>query len=175
MLALFASIAALQSCNSNGIWDEYSEWREANENWYKEQLAKVDEDGTPYYIPLSPTWNINSGVLIHYFNDRTLTEGNLSPLETSTVSTIYHLQLYDGTGVDSSYNNVDSLYTSVLADNIAGWQVALNAMHVGDSCAIVVPYSMGYGTSGSSAIDPFTMLLFHVKLVDIPYYEVPKP
>lgn len=174
-IGVFVALLVLSSCKGDGIWDTYQQWRIDNEDWYKEQLVKLDDDGNLYYRPLSPSWNVNSGVLIHYFNDRSLTEGNLSPLQTSTISCKYHLQLYNGEGVDSSYNMTDSLYTSVLADNIAGWQVALNDMRVGDSCAIVVPYSQGYGTSGSSAIDPFSMLLFHVKLVDIPYYEVPNP
>ena len=83
LLAAAAAIA-FTACNSENTWDEYEEWREANNEWYQRQLTLTDTDGTPYYTKLAPAWYPTSGVLIHYFNDRAKTEGNLSPLVTST-------------------------------------------------------------------------------------------
>ena len=50
-------------------------------------------------------------------------------------------------------------------------------MHVGDSAQIVIPYQQAYGSTGSMrngiyVIKPFSTLVFNLKLVDIPYYEV---
>lgn len=46
-------------------------------------------------------------------------------------------------------------------------------MRVGDSAQVVIPYLEGYGVSGSGSILPFTTLVFNIKLVDIPAYEIP--
>ncbi len=161
------------SCNDDD-WDTYRDYRLANQNWYNQQAYRQNPDGTPYYTELSPRWCPNSGVLIHYFNDRAETEGNLSPLQTSVTATKYYLSDYQGTPYDSSYLLVDSLYISTVSANIAGWQVALNDMRVGDSCEVIIPWLLGYGSSGSAAISPYTVLKFNIKLEDIPYYEVPQ-
>ena len=55
---------------------------------------------------------------------------------------------------------------------IEGWKIALVNMRVGDSVRVVIPYKLGYGASGSGAIPPYSTLVFDMKLVDIPYYEV---
>jgi len=45
-------------------------------------------------------------------------------------------------------------------------------MHVGDSCRIVVPYTMGYGSYDMGTIlQPYSMLQFDLKLVDIYAYK----
>lgn len=83
-------------------WDEYADWRNANEQWLNEQAQRKNPDGTPYFQKVVPDWNPGAYVLIHYFNDRAETEGNLSPLYTSTIDTRYELHLYNGLPVDSS-------------------------------------------------------------------------
>ena len=45
-------------------------------------------------------------------------------------------------------------------------------MNVGDSVEIIIPYNMGYGGSQTGIIKPYSTLIFNLKLVDIPYYEV---
>ena len=87
------------SATASMAWEEYAQWRESNEAWLKEQQALKNPDGTPYYKVIVPDWNPGSFVLIHYFNDRSETEGNLSPLYTSTIDTRYTLYLYNDTRV----------------------------------------------------------------------------
>lgn len=171
--ALFCLVSLFSGCDKGNDWDEYADWYVKNRDFYQSMVLRA-ENGTPFYTKLSPKWNPSSGVLIHYFNNRALTEGNLTPLETSTVTVKYKLSLYDGTGVDSSYNAVDSLATFPVNGLITGWQVALNDMHVGDSCEIVVPYTEGYGADISGSIMPFSTLVFQLKLVDIPNYQTPE-
>ena len=84
-------------------------------------------------------------------------------------------RLYNGEAFDSSYNlkvNGDSIFRTSLTSLIQGWQIALVNIHVGDSVEIVLPYNMGYGTTQSGIIKPYSTLIFNLKLVDIPYYEV---
>lgn len=177
ILLLFTlCMAAFAACDSGDSWEEYAEWRKNNNNWYNNCKAATGSDGRPFYTLLQPAWYQSSGVLIHFFNDRSLTQGNLSPLDNSTVAVKYIGRLYNDEAFDSSYNlrtNGDSIFQTVLSDCIDGWRIALNYMHVGDSAEIVIPYNQAYGTSSTSSIPPFSALKFNIKLVDIPHYETP--
>lgn len=174
-ISIVLGAITLSSCGGNGNdWSEYREWRNANIKWYLEQKDKKDANGNSYYTELNPEWSPNSGVLIHYFNDRSQTESNLSPLITSKVTVKYKGKLYDGTTFDSTaVEGTDTVSTFALTSLIPGWKVALQDMRVGDTCEIVIPYTMGYGTAGTTSISPYSSLKFGVKLVDIPNYEIP--
>ncbi|MDE7411471.1 MAG: FKBP-type peptidyl-prolyl cis-trans isomerase [Paramuribaculum sp.] len=155
-------------------WEDYAEWREANNEWYSAQAARTDDNGEQYYTLLQPAWYPKSGVLIHYFNDRKLTEGNLTPYTTSQVTVKYKGSLYDGTVFDSTTaTGNDMTRTFGVSGLINGWQVALTDMRVGDTCEIIIPYWQGYGDNGSNAISPYSALKFNMRLVDIPDYEIP--
>ncbi len=170
---MIAAISAgFSSCTETGVWETYKEWRELNDDWYNEQLLLTNTDGSKYYTLLQPSWYPQSGVLIHYFNDPALTAGNLQPLLTSTVSVKYHGRLYNDECFDSTSTGSDSVRTFQLTSVIAGWQIALTQMHVGDSVEIVVPYAQGYGYSGSGSIAPFSALKFNIGLKAVPAYEI---
>ena len=178
VIATALILASASSCMSDNNWDKYEEWRNDNIAWYEQLKTRTDDQGNPYYTRLSPAWDPSCGVLIHFFNDRRLTEGNLSPLQTSTVDMKYLGQFYNGEPFDSSYTSTqygDSIYRSRVSDNIVGWQVALNAMHVGDSVEVIIPFSSAYGANGYMSIPPYSYLRFYMKLVDIPAYEIETP
>ncbi|MBD5241566.1 MAG: FKBP-type peptidyl-prolyl cis-trans isomerase [Paramuribaculum sp.] len=173
-ILLISSVIAVTSCSDESTWDTYKEWRETNEQFYQEQKALKNSDNTPFYTELSPNWLPNSGVLIHYFNDRSLTEGNLVPLVTSTVDVKYKGWLCNDVAFDSSYTTTtygDSIFRTMPSQTIVGWQVALTNMAVGDSARIVIPWSLAYGTESTGSILPFSDLVFDIKLVDIYSYE----
>lgn len=177
ILLFLLGVVALTACNDDNesSWDDYKDWREANTAFFEEQKFRMTPQGTNYYQTITPAWNSSAQVLIRYLNDRSLTQGNLSPLLTSTVDVKYIGRLYTGETFDSSYNNRvngDSIFRTTLTSLIQGWQIALVNMHVGDSVEIVVPYNMGYGATQSGIIKPYSTLIFNLKLVDIPYYEV---
>lgn len=172
-LMLFATVA----CNDDDdTWEKYTDWRNTNESWIQEQANRKNSDGTPYFTKLVPAWDNQAYVLIHYFNDTTLTDG-LRPLFTSTVDVKYAGYLYDGTLFDSSYSltaNGDSIYRTKCSNVIRGWAIALEEMQCGDSCEVVIPYQQAYNASEYGSIKPYSCLKFNIKLVDIPYYEVKK-
>ena len=180
LLFIFAFAALIYSCSTGeeSTWDEYEDWRITNETWFAEQQNRTDANGSKYYNKLVPAWDTSQCVLIHYFNDRKLTEGNLSPLFTSTVDVKFKGSLYNDVPFDSSYTNTasygDSLYRTQCNKVIQGWTVALEDMRVGDSCEVVIPHSMAYGAQESGIIKPYSALRFHIKLVDIPFYETEK-
>lgn len=171
------TIIALAACNSSDsdYWEDYAEWREANDQWLAEQQARTNADGTPYFTTIVPEWNPSSFILIHYFNDRSETEGNLSPLFTSTVDTRYYLHLYDGTVADSSSaltTNGPGIFRTKVNSVIQGWSAALTDMRCGDTAEVIIPYALGYGSTNMDPVLPYSNLQFHMSLVDIPYYEL---
>lgn len=168
--------SSLWSCKDDDdyvdYWTEYESYRNANEKWLAEQATLTNEDGTPFYERLSPAWDEGTYILIHWFNDRSETAGNLQPYLTSTVTTKYIGYLYDGTRFDGSENNTDGTFTTAVNGVIDGWQIALQNMHVGDSVQILVPYASAYGAQESGKIKPYSALRFNMSLTDIPDWEV---
>jgi len=178
LLALIAlAFIAVCACQNDDetTWDEYRDWREQNIAWLQEQQSRTNEDGTPYYEVIVPSWNPASYVLMHYFNDRAETEGNLSPIFTSTVDVRYTLTLCNGDTADTSdgntVNGIKDIYRTRLDNVIQGWAATVTQMRCGDSAEILVPYELGYGGQNLSKIKPYSALRFNVKLVNIPYYE----
>lgn len=166
---------AFTACNDDdakSTWDTYAEHREANEKWFAQQEMLTNPDGTPYYTRVSPAWNPGAVVLMHWFNDRSETQGNLVPLITSKVATRYIGRLYDDEPFDSSTNNTDGLYITRVSAVVEGWQIALLNMRVGDTCQVVFPYQQGYGSTKSGKILPYSALRFNMRLTDIPAYEI---
>lgn len=175
--AIFVAVLLiLVACNTSTqtTWEEYTDWREANNAWLDELKAKTNEDGSPYYELVVPDWNPGAFVLIHYFNDRKETEGHLSPIYTSTIDVRYHLSLYDGTPVDSSStmtNYGPGVYRCRLNSMIQGWGIALPHMRCGDTAEIICPYGVAYGAASQGAVKPYSNLRFGVRLVDVAHLE----
>lgn len=168
LLPVLAAAALLASCESDEIrnWNDFAEWREANDNWLHEMTV------TGKYTKVVPEWNEDLNVLMRWENDRELTKDNLTPLYTSSVKVKYKGWLYDGTPFDSSYVYSDSCVTLLPSGLIDGWVIALEKMHVGDKVEIIVPYSAAYGTASYGAVNPYSNLRFELELRDIPEYEV---
>lgn len=178
VLLAAVAIASLSACNKKdevSVEEVYAEWKKVNDEWLAEQVKRTDSEGKPYYTQLVPRWNPEVFVLIRYLSDRKATEGHLSPLYTSTIDTRYRLESYDGTPMDSSTNIMTygkGIFRSQLTNVVEGWAIACMDMRVGDSAEVIVPYQVGYGTSTTTSIAPYTNLKFNIRLVDIVDYEV---
>ncbi|MFI3239318.1 MAG: FKBP-type peptidyl-prolyl cis-trans isomerase [Bacteroidales bacterium] len=172
-------LIALAACSleTDNNWSTYEEWREANDEWMAEKAELLDEDGKLYYTRVQAAWDDaeSSYVLMKYFNDTTLTENNLKPLYTSTVDVKYIGRTYEDEAVDSSYlltEPADSVLRTTVSGVVGGWMIALQNMHIGDSCEVLIPYQQAYGSDGIGDILPYSALQFHMKLVDIPGYVI---
>lgn len=169
LIVIVAVIAGCSVGNDSNTWEEYADWRKANDAWLESKLEQ-----TSYYRKVVPNWDPTAFVLIHYFNDRTKTMNNLSALATSTVDVKYHGRLYNDEPFDSSYRQTtygDSIFRTKANAVIVGWTIALEDMRVGDTCEVIVPYRQAYGANSTTAIPPYSNLVFGIKLVDIPNYE----
>ncbi len=160
------------SCLGNSVEDEYKDWREANDEWFTKQKANTD-----YYTTITAPWDYNGQVLMHWYNDTMRTRTNLRPLFSSTVDVKYRGMTKDATPFDSSYlrtSPADSIFRVKLNTSslVEGWSVAIMRMHIGDSCRVVIPYTLGYGSyEMSDVLKPYTNMIFDIKLVDIYGYE----
>ena len=168
LITAVVAITMLDSCLGNDVYDEYKDWRQQNDAWYQQQTTSGQ------YTTVIAPWDPSAQVLMRWHNDTMLTQDNLKPLITSTVDVKYHLSMYNGTPVDSSYiltSPADSIYRSKPNANVEGWMIALTRMHVGDSCTVIVPYQQGYGSTKKGDLLPYSMLIFDIKLVDIYKYK----
>ena len=163
------AVTMLDSCLGKSIEDEYKDWREKNVEWFERQQASGQ------YTLVTAARDPSAKTLMRWHNDTMLTRNNLKPLITSTTDVKYHLRLYDGTPVDSSYymtSPADSIYRAMVNANVEGWMIALTRMHVGDSCTVIVPYEQGYGSlKKTDVLVPYSTLVFDIKLVDIYKYR----
>lgn len=173
VLPVLAFMAVSCGNDDEDPWNRYADWRNANNAWFEQEKNRQNNDGTPFYEVLSPDWYPGSQVLIHYYNDRTLTQHNYVPYVTSTVSVKYVGYYYNGEVFDTSFANTDSVITIKPVNTIAGWQIALTNMHVGDSVDVVIPADQAYGASVTSGVNPYSVLRFSMKLKDIPGYQLP--
>ena len=173
-------VIAACGVDNEETWEEYRDWRNDNNKWLEEQMARVDDNGQPYYTKVVPSYDSKAYVLIHWFNDRSATEGNLNPLVNSVCDVKYRMSNYLGVAVDSSYlrtSPADSIYradfSSTTSSYVPGFRIALMAMNVGDSCDVIIPYSQGYGSARmDDNILPYSHLHYDaLKLVDIYQYE----
>lgn len=159
------AVSSCQKTDQEKIWEEYAEWRDANDEW----LREITVSGN--YTRVVPEWNRDISVLMRWLNDTTKTSGNLVPLYTSSITVKYKGWLYEGTPFDSSYAYTDSVSTMTITGLIGGWVAALERMHVGDKVELVVPYQAAYGSSSNGAVPPYSNLRFLLELRDIPNYE----
>jgi peptidyl-prolyl cis-trans isomerase len=88
------------------------------------------------------------------------------PTSTSMVTVDYEGKLIDGTIFDSSYQRGESASFPV-SGVVAGWQIALKAMHVGDEWEVYIPQYLGYGENGTNNIPPYSTLVFKISLKSV--------
>lgn len=178
IVAAICAIPFIPACSSDDNeydLNSYTAWRQQNDQWVEEMINRKNADGTPYYNTVIPAWNPGGYILMHYFNDRTETADNLSPLYTSTVSVRYigyncEDEPFDSSTIDNSYGTL-GIRRFACNQLIQGWSIALMDMHVGDTAEIIIPYDLAYGTTYTGTILPYSSLRFNVRLEDIYKYE----
>lgn len=93
------------------------------------------------------------------------------PAVSDMVKVHYKGTLLDGTEFDSSYKRNEPAVFQV-GQVITGWQEALQLMSVGSTYELYLPPDLAYGDRGAPpVIEPGSMLIFQVELIDIPKEE----
>lgn len=142
-LFLFLTILLFTACDE----DKYADWKVLNDNAYAAELDTTDytksESGLCYKI-IDPGQmkqpNVNSYVKVNY------------------IGTLITGEVFD-----------EGIYEGYLSSAVVGWQEAIIKLKKGGSMKIFFPYSLGYGTTASGVIPPYSMLYFTVELLDAQY------
>lgn len=175
LLSILLLPALLMSCiKDNEV--SYEEWEKENTAYMAKAQQEYDAAGKLKYTRLAPFWAPEAYILVKWENDRSLTAKNLVPLSNSVVNVKYDVEDINGKRFSDSYSSTtygDSIYQSRPNQNIIGFWNCVTNMHVGDSVTCIMPYVSGYGSTGNGAVKPYTTLVYHIKLVSIPAYELP--
>lgn len=165
------TLLCLAACMKDDDYKDYADWR--NENIDYITAAEIEMiDGQKRYEKVVPKWDPATFVLMQW-HKRGNSASSLTPLDNSTVSLKYLLTDVKGDTIDSSYSQPDSLYVCKPCEMITGFWVAATMMHPGDSVTTIVPYTSGYGITGSGSVKPFSTLIFQIKLDSIISYDKP--
>lgn len=88
------------------------------------------------------------------------------PNKNDTVKVHYEGRLIDDTVFDSSYKR-DKPVVLPLDQVIEGWTQGLQLMNVGSKYRLFIPANLGYGEAGNTDIEPNSVLIFDVELLEI--------
>ena len=181
---LFLAALFISSCSdSTDEVEEYPNWQSTNVAYWNETYAsatqKIAAGDTSWKIYKS--WNYEdtlhsentSYIVVHVLNEGT---GSGSPLYTDSVRVHYRGRLLPSTSYpngyefDSSWKNATSEDTAIPAQFLVssltdGFATALQHMKIGDEWEVYVPWTLAYGTSGTTAIPGYSVLIFTIKLV----------
>jgi FKBP-type peptidyl-prolyl cis-trans isomerase FkpA len=92
--------------------------------------------------------------------------GTGSPIAVdSTITTEYTGKLINGVVFDKT--NAGTPASFVLSSLVQGWQEAVPLIKQGGTIQFILPSSIGYGLEGTTAIPPFSVLDFTVKITDV--------
>lgn len=181
----FAALAlSLSACSeSDDTVVEYPDWQNRNvtywDSLYTATQAKVNSGDTTWKIIKSfsvedTLSSPNTDYIIA--NVQTAGTGSGCPLYTDSVRVRYTGQLLPSTSYPNGYI-FDTTNKSNAADSISGvadfkvsgltsgFATALQHMHIGDVWMVYVPWTLGYGTDGSSSIPGYSVLRFRIQLI----------
>jgi len=153
--ALFAAAPTITSCSDAAAATAQNDSIEARQMAKEEAFLaqKTKEPGVQ---------SLGGGLLY-----KVLRAGNgAQPTSTSMVTVDYEGKLIDGTIFDSSYQRGEPASFPV-SGVVAGWQIALKAMHVGDEWEVYIPQYLGYGENGTGNIPPYSTLIFKIALKSV--------
>ena len=144
-------VRPINSAMREAMAEEAPQWSEADATLIRQRYATAHR--------------LHSGLL---YVERDPGTGNATPREGQEVIVRYQGQLLDGTFVDSSSQHGGPFTFRLGAGEvIQGWDDAVLTMKKGEKRTLIIPYWLGYGTSGRPPlIPPHATLVFDVELVD---------
>lgn len=175
----------LGSCSeSDNTVEEYPDWKNRNitywDKLYTETQNKVNGGDTSWkiYKSYSIEDSLKSSPNTDYIlvNVQTAGTGSGSPIFSDSVRVRYTGQLLPSTSYPQGYifdttnKNEASNTTAGVADFkvsglTSGFATALQHMHIGDEWNVYIPWTLGYGESGSTPIPGYSVLKFKIQLI----------
>lgn len=193
LIYILPLLAILFSCKNKEEESEYKDWGARNQAYVDSiaNLAKNGADGwqrhlsytlTQGYADENPNDNnayayvqmlkSGSGTYRPKTNDTVYVHmiGKTIPQESYSTGRVF-TQTYSGT-IDLETNVPRKFRVNDNSNSNIGLSTAIMHMHVGDSCNIIVPYPIGYGTAGNSSLGvrESSTLIYTLKLMDVRRY-----
>lgn len=142
--------AIIDTIKTEQLLAQYGDNKKAGEDFLKENAKKKGvktlESGVQYKI-------LKAG------------KGDI-PTATQKVKVHYEGRLLNDTIFDSSYKRGEP--TEFRGDQvIKGWTDALTHMSVGSTWEVYIPQELAYGKAKQGEIDPFSLLIFKIELLEI--------
>lgn len=174
-LILFPLVGIVSSCSDDESEEgEFDNWQAKNEAAIAEWAVNSSYTKILTYSMNADASNIKNSDYI-YVEVLEEGDGTESPLYTDTCRVAYRGHYIPTKSYASGYV-FDQTYLGDFDWNTAGtysgqswvegFSTALQHMHKGDRWRIRIPYTLGYGASGSSSITGYTNLVFEVALYD---------
>ena len=175
---LFPLMGIVSSCSEETETEgEFDNWQEKNEAVITQWAANSSYKKFVTYSKDITASGLSDNDYI-YVEVLESGSGTDCPLYTDTVRVAYRghyiptVSYPEGLVFDQTYlNDFDWATAGVVSSLTAGGYVdgfstALMNMHVGDRWRVHIPYSLGYGTSGTTSISGYTNLVFEMALYD---------
>ena len=180
LLLTLSVLFGLTSCEESGEAGEFDNWQQRNTQFI-DSIARVARANTYGDWKVFLVQGLDSTKVWgngDYVYCRVLEEGSgtTHPLFTDSVVINYSGRLMpsdtypDGYQFDSNYKgelnpSFNVPVTMALNETVKGFYTAVQQMVDGDIWKVYIPYLLGYGTSGSSAIPGYSTLVFDINLV----------
>lgn len=146
---IIALVLFISSCNKNNDDEQRRAEEEALQQYLIDNNITTEPEASGlYYI-------------------ETLAGTGSSPLTGQQVAVHYTGKLLNGSVFDSSIGKLPFTFPLGLGYVIQGWDEGIALMKEGGKATLIIPSSLGYGSSGSSSIPPYSTLIFDVELVSI--------
>ena len=159
--SILTAAATITSCSNQNKAHDAAAATAENDSIEARQMAK-EETFLAQKAKEPGVQSLGGGLLY-----KVLRAGNgTQPTSTSMVTVDYEGKLIDGTIFDSSYQRGEPASFPV-SGVVAGWQIALKAMHVGDEWEVYIPQYLGYGENGTNNIPPYSTLIFKISLKSV--------
>ncbi len=174
----------LGSCSeSDNTVEEYPDWKNTNTTYwdklYTETQTKVTGGDTSWkmyksYSIEDSLKSVNTDYII--VNVLTAGTGSGCPIYSDSVRVRYTGQLLPSTSYSQGYvfdttnkNGASDATAGVadfkVSDLTSGFATALQYMHIGDQWDVYIPWTLGYGESGSTSIPGYSVLKFKIQLI----------
>ena len=183
LAALLLPLGAATACTESDdeeAENEYANWQARNEAFFATLADSLSRNAAAWKKIKSYTKDENTaGVNTDYIYAKVIAEGDggASPLYSDTVRIAYRGRLipsatypqgyvFDQTFVGDYNIKTTAVYDAVASGFIDGFTTALQHMSRGDHWRVYIPHTLGYGTSATSSIPAYSVLVFDLVLID---------
>ncbi|MCR5680083.1 MAG: FKBP-type peptidyl-prolyl cis-trans isomerase [Prevotella sp.] len=179
---LLLTLGTVTACSESDdeTTEEFSNWEARNNAFFLSLEDSLKNNGSQWKKLKTFTKDEKKvGAVTDYIYVKMLKRSDEleTPIYTDTVRVAYRGRLipsatypqgyvFDQTYVGNYNYRTTDVSNSLVSGFVDGFATALQHMHKGDLFRVYIPYTLGYGASGSGSIPGYSTLIFDVELID---------